>query len=146
MLRILFFLVFTLALNTLGNTQLWNTDFEIAHATSIKKEKPILMVFQGSDWCAPCRKLDKEVWDTEVFKNYAKENYVLLKLDFPRKKKNKLSEKEQEQNNRLAEEYNRDGGFPLVVVLDKNKKVLGKIGYLGLGPKEYIEKINSIIR
>ena len=107
----------------------WKTDFTVAKKEAAKENKPIILVFQGSDWCAPCIKLDKEIWSTEEFKDYAQKNYVMLKADFPRKNKNTLSPEQQEKNNKLAEMYNSNGYFPFVVVLDKSGKVLGQAGY-----------------
>ena len=49
--------------------------------------------------------------------NYAKDHFVMLKADFPRKRANKLNSEQQEKNNKLAEIYNQKGYFPFVVVL-----------------------------
>ena len=87
-----------------------------------------------------------EIWNTEEFKAFANDNYVMLKADFPRKKKNALSEVQQKKNNALAETYNKNGHFPLVVILDSQGNVLGETGYLKISPNEYIAKINSFIK
>lgn len=69
---------------TIGTTtaQEWQTDFTKAKEIAAKESKPIILVFQGSDWCAPCIKLDREVWSTETFKKYAAAHYVMLQTDF----------------------------------------------------------------
>jgi thioredoxin-related protein len=123
--------------------QEWQTNFETAKALAAKENHNIVLVFQGSDWCAPCIKLDKEVFSTEVFRQYAQDHFVMLKADFPRKKKNKLEDDQQKQNNELAEKYNQQGIFPFVVMLDKEGKVLGQTGYQKLEPKEYIGLLTS---
>jgi len=125
------------------NAQDWQTDIDTAQKIASEKNKRIVLVFQGSDWCAPCIKLEKEIWNSEDFKEYAKENYVLLKADFPRKKKNKLSDIQQEKNNKLAEKYNPKGFFPRVVVLNKNAEIIGSTGYKKITPSEYIKLLNS---
>ena len=107
------------------------------------ENKNIILVFQGSDWCAPCIKLDREIWNTTEFKNYAKENFVLLKADFPRKSKNKLSEIQKENNKKLMEQYNTRGYFPFVVVLDKNGKAIGTTGYKKTTPTAFIDLLTS---
>ena len=101
------------------------------------------MVFQGSDWCAPCIKLEQEIWSSDEFKSYAEDHFVLLKADFPKRKKNALVKEQQEANNHLAEVYNKQGFFPFVVVLDKEGKVLGETGYNKVEPKEYIKILTS---
>lgn len=125
--------------------QNWQTDFSTATEIARQEKKPIILVFQGSDWCAPCIKLDREVWSTDIFKNYAGEHYVMLKADFPRKKKNALSNEQAKANARLAETYNKQGIFPFVVVLDSEGKVLGETGYKKKSPDAYIEELNAFI-
>ncbi len=133
-----------LAINFL-QAQEWQNDFGKAKALATKQDKPIILVFQGSDWCAPCIKLNKEIWETQAFQSYAKDHYVMLQADFPRKAKNALPEAQQEANNKLAETYNKNGYFPLVVVLDKNGKVLGNAGYEKTTPAAYIKKIDAFL-
>ena len=132
-----FFICFSLS------AQKWLTNIDQAEENAQKQNRNIILVFQGSDWCAPCIKLEKEIWSTDEFKSYAKDHFVLLKADFPRKKSNKLDKTQQELNNQLAEKYNNDGFFPLVVVLDKNGNVLGKTGYKKTTPSEYIKLLSS---
>ena len=123
--------------------QEWQTDFEQAKAKAAEQNQNIILVFQGSDWCAPCIKLDREVWSTEEFKTYAKNHFVMLLADFPRKKENVLLAEQQEKNNKLAEKYNGNGYFPFVVVLNKDGKVLGETGYKKITPAEYIDLLES---
>jgi len=130
----------------LTKAQNWITDVNEAKKIATENNKPIVLVFSGSDWCAPCMKLEKQVFSTEEFKNYASENYILLKADFPQRKKNRLSEEQQGRNNLLAEKYNKNGYFPLVVVLNKKGELLGNLGYKNIGAKEYIESINVQIK
>ncbi|WP_405383026.1 thioredoxin family protein [Maribacter sp. LLG6340-A2] len=124
----------------------WQTDFNTAKELAEAKNLPIILVFQGSDWCAPCIKLDRAVWSTQEFKDYAKEHFVMLQADFPRRKKNALSEEQLNKNKTLAERYNPQGIFPFVVVMNANGKVFGETSYKKLSPKEYISEINSFIK
>jgi len=127
-------------------SQDWIKNIEEAKGLAMKNDKPIILVFSGSDWCAPCIKLDKQIFATDEFKKYAGDNYVLLKADFPQRKKNMLSGKQQVHNNKLAEAYNRNGFFPLVVVLNSKGKSLGSLGYEKLSVNNYIEKINKFVK
>lgn len=125
-------------------SQNWKSNFEEAKAEAMKQEKNILLVFSGSDWCAPCIKLDKNIWQSEEFKKYSDQNYILYKADFPKKKANQLSDTLKNQNNALAEKYNQNGNYPLVVLLDKNGKVLGMTGYKNVSPNDYLEILKSL--
>lgn len=123
--------------------QNWLTDIKKAESIATKENKNIILVFEGSDWCAPCKKLNKEIWSTEEFKTYANDHYVMLLADFPKRKKNKLDSEQQHKNNVLAEKYNKHGYFPHVVVLNEKGDVLGRTGYKKVSPKEYIKILNS---
>ncbi len=120
----------------------WLTDFEQAKAISAKTGKPMLLDFTGSDWCGWCIKLDKEVFETEQFKQFADENLVLVKLDFPRKKK--LPADEVKRNRALMQRFGVRG-FPTLIVLNSDDKQIGKLGYMRGGPEPFIEKTKSII-
>lgn len=127
-----------------GQAQNWLTDFEQAKKTASEQDKNIIIVFSGSDWCAPCIKLDKNIWQSESFKNEAAKDWVLIKANFPRKKANELSKEQTEHNRKLADKYNIEGSFPLVVILDKNGKLLGKMGFKNVSPEEYIKMIHVL--
>ena len=43
-----------------------------------------------------------------------------------------------------AEKYNVEGSFPLVVVVDKTGKVIGKMGFKNVSPEEYIKMIHAL--
>jgi thioredoxin-related protein len=136
----------TLFISSLGFSQNWQTDFEEAKKIAADQDKNIIIVFSGSDWCAPCIKLDKNVWQSEVFKTEAAKDWVLVKADFPRKKANELSKEQTEHNRELAEKYNIEGSFPLVVLLEKNGKILGKMGFKNVSPEDYIKMIHALER
>jgi len=138
--------VFVLATITTVNAQEWQTDFTKAKEIASEEDRPIILVFQGSDWCAPCIKLDREVWSTEAFKTYAKKHYVMLQADFPRKSKNALSEVQTKANAKLFEKYNKNGIFPFVVVLNSKGEVLGETSYKKTIPENYIKELNAFIK
>lgn len=135
------FIIFLIS--SLGFSQQWLTDFEEAKSAASTSDKTIVLVFQGSDWCAPCMKLDKEIFQTDEFKSYAESHFIMLKADFPRRNKNALNEAQQRHNEQLAEAYNKNGYFPYVVVLDENGDLQGETGYKKTTPKAYIELLES---
>ena len=142
MKKIITFLVLLIA--SLGYTQDWNYNFEDAKALAKEQNKDIVIIFSGSDWCAPCIRLDKNIWQSDAFKKEATEKWILVKANFPRKKANQLSEEQETHNRNLAEKYNVEGSFPLVVLLDKDGKVLGKMGFKNVAPEEYIKMMHAL--
>lgn len=136
---VLFLLFFT----ALGYSQNWKSSFEEAKNQALAENKNIVLVFSGSDWCAPCIKLDKTVWQSAEFKKESETNWVIYKADFPKKKANQLSPTLNETNKKLAEKYNASGNFPLVMLLDKTGAVLGVEGYKNYTASDYIKLIHS---
>ena len=109
------------------------------------KNKYLLLYFSGSDWCKPCIQLNKNILETETFSDYAKGKFIPVKLDFPKMKKNKLPKNSVTINENLAEKYNPNGVFPLLVFLDRNDKMIGFTGFTDVSPQAYISLIDNII-
>ena len=122
-------------------SQNWLTSFDEAKSQASELNQNIILVFQGSDWCGPCIKLDKEIWSTSEFQKLVKDHFIMLKADFPRKKANKLPKDLMLQNAKLAETYNNQGFFPLVVLLNSKGDVLEKLGYEKSSPENYYKKL-----
>lgn len=142
MKKIMLFLLLLVA--SFGYAQNWKTNFEDAKSIAVKENKKILLVFSGSDWCAPCIKLENVVWKSEAFKTEAEKKWVLVRADFPKKKNNQLSPELSASNKLLAERYNKGGSFPLVVLLDSNGKVIGMTGFKNVPAEQYITIINAL--
>jgi len=104
----------------------WQTDFEAAKKQAGKEHKLILLSFSGSDWCGPCIKLHKDIFETAIFNDFAGSNLVLVNADFPRLKKNQLPKDQQEKNDKLADKYDPDGIFPLTLLLDADGNLIKK--------------------
>lgn len=122
----------------------WITQFDEAIDLSTDSGKNILMVFSGSDWCKPCIQLRQKIWESEVFKKFAKDHLVLLELDFPASKKNRLPEEQRLHNEALAEKYNPQGAFPSVVLVDQHGKEITSFDYKkSWTPDDYINFIQT---
>jgi thioredoxin-related protein len=124
----------------------WLTSFDEAKTQAKEKHQYILLNFSGSDWCAPCIRMKKEVFETQAFNDFATENLVLLKADFPRQKKNQLDPKQKAHNESLADKFNPNGKFPLTVLLDSEGKVVHEWdGYAGVSADKFITEVRSLI-
>ena len=119
-----------------------------AEASAKKENKLILLKFSGSDWCGPCIQLQKVIIDDPAFVAFANQKLVLLLADFPRQKKHRLSAELQQQNDKLAEQYNPKGEFPYMALLDANGKTLHTwSGYdKKLSVADYVSTINGYIK
>ncbi len=119
----------------------WGEDYDKALAQASADKKMVLLDFTGSDWCGWCMKLDKEVFSKPEFKNYAKENLVLVEVDFPQSKHQ--SKKVKEQNAKLQQEHGVRG-YPTIVVLNAEGKKVGQLGYMEGGPKAFLAKLDAL--
>ncbi|MGC3947732.1 MAG: thioredoxin family protein [Chryseolinea sp.] len=124
----------------------WLTSFDTARQIATKDSKYILLNFSGSDWCAPCIKMKKEVFESEAFNKLADERLVLLRADFPRSKKNALPADLVKSNEALAEKYNPEGKFPFTLLLDSSGKVVKTWdGYVFASQDKVIDELQHAV-
>jgi thioredoxin-related protein len=128
----------------------WHNDINKAIAISQTSKKPLLLFFTGSDWCGWCIRLQKEVLKTPEFAAWAKENVVLVELDFPRRTP-QLPEI-QKQNNELQQFFGIQG-YPTVWFVNAtikegktNFEKLGSTGYVAGGPVAWLAGANGFIK
>ncbi len=128
----------------------WERDVNKALEISQKSKKPLFMFFTGSDWCGWCIRLQKEVLKTPEFATWAKDNVVLVELDFPRK--NMMSPEIQNQNNQLQQLF-EVRGYPTVWIVNAeikdgktNFQKLGTTGYVAGGPEAWLAVANGILK
>jgi len=120
----------------------WMGNFDDALKQAGETHKQILINFSGSDWCGPCIRLRKEILETEAFEKYASEHLVLVRADFPRQKKNRLSAEQTKLNEAMAERYNPDGKFPFTVLTDEKGKVIRSWeGFPEESPEAFIAQV-----
>ncbi len=119
----------------------WVTDYKKAQEDAKAGKKLMLLEFTGSDWCGWCMKLDKEVFSTPEFQNYASRNLILVKVDFPRRRPQ--TEALKKQNAQLAQKYDIQG-FPTIIVLNGQGEKLGELGYMEGGPSPFLAKLETL--
>jgi thioredoxin-related protein len=124
----------------------WHYNLDEAKQIAKKDHLHILLNFSGSDWCGPCIRMHDEIFESDVFKKMADTELVLVNADFPRKKKNQLSQQQQEINNAMADHYNSQGKFPYTLLLDANGKVLKDWdGFPNEDPEAFIAEVRNSI-
>lgn len=123
----------------------WKTDFESAKTSAESSSRIILMSFQGSDWCGNCKRLERSLFENSEFIDFCSSNLVMLKVDFPMKKENKLSKEQTKHNDKLAEMFNTEGSFPKVVIVNAQGDKLGEMAYPSKTVEEYIASIKTFM-
>ena len=86
--------------------------------------------------------MDKEILSQSQFKDYARENLVLLEVDFPRAKPQNAEVRK--QNQELAQQYQVEG-FPTIVVLNGDGQKLWQYdGYFPDGLAAFIVQLEKL--
>jgi protein disulfide-isomerase len=142
--RSFWLLIVSSFLTIVANGSDWQTGYDQGLATAKVARKCVLLDFTGSDWCGPCIQMKKAVFSKTAFLNYAKQNLVLVEIDYPRVKT--LSENTRKQNERLMHQYSIDkSGFPTVILLNPDGKILGQLeGYSGERPADIIAWVEKL--
>jgi len=120
----------------------WTANLEKAIETAKAENKAVLVNFTGSDWCKWCFKLSDEVFSQDDFKEYADENLILVKLDFPRSISQSSETKTYNQS--LAQKYGVQG-FPTILIFNSQGKPVAKTGYQAGGAANYVNHIQSFL-
>ncbi len=124
----------------------WQHNLSEAQLIAQKQHKYILLNFSGSDWCGPCIRMKKEIFESPAFKEMADSELVLVNADFPRNKKNQPSPAQQKINDATADRYNPLGKFPFTLLLNEKGAVLGTWeGLPDESPEVFIGDIHNYI-
>ncbi|MBM3873264.1 MAG: DUF255 domain-containing protein [Verrucomicrobia bacterium] len=119
----------------------WGTEYRAAAERAASTKRPVFLFFTGSNWCTWCKKLEAEILETTLFRNYAAQKLVLVKLDFPRG----IPQPEWmiSQNQALSKKY-RVTGYPTVVMLSPTGKFLASLGYAPGGPVPFVTALQEL--
>lgn len=121
----------------------WLTNLEEAQVKAAAENKPILIEFTGSDWCPPCKMLNKNVFSTETFNTKAPEKFVLVEMDFPRDTAGITPEVQQYRQN-IAKKYSISG-YPSIILTNATGKPIAKTSFRTGGPDEYLTHLDEIL-
>lgn len=121
------------------------TDPDQAFAAAGTSGKQVLLVFQGSDWCIPCIRLEEKVLSTERFLQFATDSLVVLKADFPQRKK--IDAALVSRYEKLAADFNPNGLFPKVVLLNTQHKIIKEVQLPDApAPETFIAELKELLR
>ncbi|MFZ4399035.1 MAG: thioredoxin fold domain-containing protein [Bacteroidales bacterium] len=149
-LLILILLLFETTVKSQSNinnfdSTLWVNSFEKAKTIAMKKNFSVLLFFTGSDTCSNCIKMQKNILETQEFKDYSKTTFVLYHVDYPKSKSNKLSLAQLNKNKELVIKYNPGGKLPQIVVLDPKGGVKATANFLDIPVSEYLPQFKALL-
>jgi rhodanese-related sulfurtransferase/thioredoxin-related protein len=122
----------------------WFTDLPRAQARAKTEGKSVLLFFHGSDWCPPCVEMQRQVFDSPEFAQYARRALVLVDVDFPERLQQ--DQELRHANRALKARFNLSRepgeGFPTIVLLNEaGETVFQETGYGGGGPAEVLPRL-----
>jgi protein disulfide-isomerase len=122
----------------------WLTELHAAETKARAEHKSVLLFFHGSDWCPSCLEMQRQVFESAEFVEYARQVLVLVDVDFPQKHPQDL--RLRQANLELKTKFNLSPepgeGFPTIVLLNGTGQTLfQETGYGGGGPREVLSKL-----
>lgn len=140
------FVAFSCIVYSQKNELKWSQNFERTIKKAKKNKKPIIMYFSGSDWCAPCKKLDLDFFHSQKFIEQSN-NFNLILVDVPRRI-DIISSEQMEKNKKLLTKFNKEKSFPMVVFMNYKGRVKETIrGYSYLrDTTEYFKYVEKMIK
>lgn len=121
------------------------TDPDQAFAAAAASDRQILLVFQGSDWCIPCIRFEEKVLSTGRFGQFAADSLVVLKADFPQRKK--IDAALISRYEKLAGTFNPAGAFPKAVLLNAQQKLVTEVRLSDdPAPETFIAELKELLR
>ena len=132
----IFFLTLFICSFTLGQEGLdsipqldWIPTYKEALKRAKKEDKPVLIYFKGSDWCGPCKIIERDLFGTEKFIDLAKKELIMLEVDIPRDMT--ILTPEKLRDNLTVKQKYRVKKFPtLLFVNHRGRKIDVKSGYI----------------
>lgn len=122
----------------------WETDFNRGLETAAAEGRTALVEFTGSDWCPPCMMVRSKVLPTADFKDFAaKNNLVLIELDFPRGK-DKVTPEVRREREEIAAKY-QISGYPTMLVTDGTGRAYGKVEGAPRTPADYVNELQMML-
>ena len=118
----------------------WETNLETALQKAKTENKAVLVNFTGSDWCVWCQKLSAEVFSKNEFEDYAEENLILVKIDFPQNIEQSAETKS--YNTQLAQKFGIQG-YPTILLFNSSGNLALTTGYQPGGPVAYVEHLKN---
>lgn len=122
---------------------IWKSDYDAALKQAAAENKPVLVSISGMAWCSWCRTLEKEVFSKPEFIAYAKDDLICVLLDFDRSGRATKTELAR-QHEPLLEKFQVEG-FPTVLIMNPQGRIIQRTGYRPGGAAAYVDMIKAAV-
>ncbi|NMM47658.1 thiol-disulfide isomerase [Marinigracilibium pacificum] len=118
---------------------------EAVELESDPKNDLSIIYFSGSDWCADCIVIKRDILDNPVFETFLSRNNINMEIiDFPQRKK--LPKETKQYNSEIADKYAFDGAFPTMLLVNESTGKVIKLIPLGKSVEEFTSEISSHLK
>ncbi|GAB4186482.1 MAG: hypothetical protein Tsb0015_04300 [Simkaniaceae bacterium] len=117
-------------------------NFEKANEMAKAYQKPLVLIFLGSDWCELSQKFIKNILEDAEFEKISCNDFLFVKIDFP--ELNNQSSNLLEKNYELKQRFHIQN-FPTLIILDNEDQEISALGYLPCSGKEYAKQLRYIV-
>ena len=126
-----------------GSTTLpgWHDDFNRAYASARACNRPLLVLFTGSDWCPHCIRLHQGALSDPEFARIARDYLILVYCDMP--SRIKLPADLRQQNQYLSRVLRAGEGVPCTILLAPNGTEIGRIEG---NPSDYLHQLHELLK
>lgn len=115
--------------------------YDEAKARALEEEKPLLLIFTGSDWSALSITFEEEILSHVTYQGWEKRTVIPLIVDFTRSG----SDEDRTLNRALASRFDI-ASYPYAIFVDpKDEQQLGRLTHEVKGPAEWIRRANAIL-
>lgn len=121
----------------------WITNVEEGVKKAKIEGKDVLVIFTGSDWCGWSIALEKKILNQPGFQKNIRKNFVLVRLDYPRKKK--VDKEMAAYREKMRRKFDLRH-IPSVYLLDGTGRPYGRTTYRREGPASYREHLEEMVK
>lgn len=125
-----------------SNEGLWTSNWKQAKAKAAETQRDLLINFTGSDWCRYCMALNREVFETQAFKEEIGRSFVPMVVDFPMEE-SRISPAVASQNSELQAQFGVKV-YPSIFLADATGKPYAQTGYREGGAEAYLKHLSEL--
>jgi len=135
-------LAFTLFLSPQSDAQETALSYPEARKAAIAAEKPLLLIFTGSDWSPLSITFEDEILSHSVYRQWEKKSVIALRIDLPR---TGIDPETRRENRTLAKRFGVIS-YPAAIFLDAEKETeIARLTHDPDGPAAWVKRANAIL-
>lgn len=116
--------------------------YEEARSEATAAEKPLLLIFTGSDWSPLSITFEEEILSHEVYQKWEKKTVIPLVIDLPR---TGIDAETRRVNRALASRF-QIAAYPTAIFLEaKEETEFGRLTHDDKGPASWVERADAIL-